>query len=90
MVVSAPVKHHDVGRIPVRQSRNALVEGRRWSIALFEVEDELPVIIGDGRVYSTRDEAEGAMKTVKVCESSGTVGGTGPAVVPAPREIEPR
>jgi len=31
--------------------------------------------------YTTRQEAEGAMKTVKVCESGGTVGGP----VPVPR-----
>jgi hypothetical protein len=36
------------------------------------------VIVGDGRVYTTREQAEGAMKTVKVCESGGSVGG--PAV----------
>jgi hypothetical protein len=40
------------------------------------------VIVGDGKVFTTRTEAEGAMKTVKVCESGGTVGG--PAI-PAPR-----
>ena len=39
------------------------------------------VIVGDGKVYTSRSEAEGALKTVKVCESGGTVGG--PAVVPA-------
>ena len=33
------------------------------------------VIVGNGRVYTTRSEVEGAMKTVKVCESGGTVGG---------------
>ena len=42
------------------------------------------VIVGDCKVYTSRVEAESAMKTVKVCESGGTVGG--PAVpVPAPR-----
>ena len=42
------------------------------------------VIVGDGAVYTTRVEAETAMKTVKVCESGGTVGG--PAIViPGPR-----
>lgn len=40
------------------------------------------VIVGNGKVYTTRTEAEGAMKSVKVCESGGTVGG--PAI-PAPR-----
>ena len=38
-------------------------------------------VVGD-KVYTTRTEAEGAMKTVKVCESGGTVGGP---VVPGPR-----
>jgi len=33
------------------------------------------VIVGDGRVYTSRTEAEGAMKTVKVCEGGGSVGG---------------
>ena len=32
-------------------------------------------IVGPGTAYTTRTEAEGAMKTVKVCESGGTVGG---------------
>ena len=44
------------------------------------------VIVGDGKVSTSRTEAEGALRTVKVCESGGTVGG--PAVapaVPAPR-----
>jgi hypothetical protein len=47
------------------------------------------VVVGDSR-YTTRQEAEGAMKTVKVCESGGTVGGPaappsrGPAVAPPP------
>lgn len=27
------------------------------------------VVVGDGTVYKTRTEAEGAMKTVKVCSS---------------------
>jgi hypothetical protein len=35
------------------------------------------VVVGDSR-YTTRQEAEGAMKTVKVCESGGTVGGPVP------------
>ena len=39
-------------------------------------------VVGPGTAYTTRTEAEGAMKTVKVCESGGTVGG--PAA-PAPR-----
>jgi hypothetical protein len=35
-------------------------------------------IVGPGTAYTTRTEAEGAMKTVKVCESGGTVGGPVP------------
>lgn len=42
------------------------------------------VVVGPSGVYTSRVEAEGAMKTVKVCESGGTVGGPG-VVVPAPR-----
>ena len=43
------------------------------------------VIVGNGQVYTSRTEAEGAMRTVKVCESSGTVGGPAvPAPAPAP------
>src|SRR5262249_32748049 len=38
--------------------------------------------VGPGTAYTTRTEAEAGMKTVKVCESGGTVGG--PAA-PAPR-----
>jgi hypothetical protein len=33
------------------------------------------VVVGDGKTYTTRQEAEGAMRTVKVCESGGTAGG---------------
>jgi hypothetical protein len=40
------------------------------------------VVVGGGRTYTTRQEAEGAMKTVKVCESGGTVGGPVPAPLP--------
>ena len=47
------------------------------------------VIVGDGKVFTSRTEAEGAMKTTKVCESGGTVGGPAvvvpPPMVPAPR-----
>jgi hypothetical protein len=35
-----------------------------------------------GKTYTTRSEAEGAMKTVKVCESGGTVGGPVPPPPP--------
>ena len=40
-------------------------------------------IVGPGTAYTTRTEAEAGMKTVKVCESGGTVGG--PVAPPAPR-----
>ena len=33
------------------------------------------VVVGGDRVYTTHEQAEGAMKTVKVCESGGSVGG---------------
>jgi len=46
------------------------------------------VIVGDGTVYTSRTEAEGALRTTKVCESSGTVGG--PAVVVPPPLPAPR
>ena len=48
--------------------------------------EQRPTTHGDGKVYTSRTEAEGALRSVKVCESGGTVGG--PAVapaVPAPR-----
>ena len=45
-------------------------------------------IVGPGTAYTTRTEAEGAMKTVKVCESGGTVGG--PVAPPAPRQTAPQ
>jgi hypothetical protein len=40
------------------------------------------VVVGGGKAYATRTEAEGAMKTVKVCETGGTVGG--PVAPPPP------
>ena len=55
---------------------------------------ETTVVVGDSR-YTTRQEAEGAMRTVKVCESGGTVGGPvapparGPAVAPPPPPVPP-
>ena len=33
------------------------------------------VVVGGDKVYTTHEQAEGAMKTVKVCESGGSVGG---------------
>jgi vancomycin permeability regulator SanA len=56
---------------------------KRCSIVEQRPTTQTSVIVGDGKVYTTRVEAENAMKTVKVCEHGGTVGG--PAVVPAPR-----
>ena len=44
--------------------------------------DNVDVVVGDGRVYTTRSEADGALKTVKVCESGGTVGGPVAPAVP--------
>jgi hypothetical protein len=43
------------------------------------------VIVGGDRVYTTREQAEGAMKTVKVCESGGSVGGPAVPAVPERR-----
>ena len=54
---------------------------KRCSIVEQRPTTQTSVIVGDGKVYTSRTEAESAMKTVKVCESGGTVGG--PAVVPA-------
>jgi len=33
------------------------------------------VLVGDGKVYATRGEAEIALKSVRVCEQDGSVGG---------------
>jgi len=54
---------------------------KRCSIVEQRPTTQTSVIVGDGKVYTSRTEAEGALKTVKVCDSGGTVGG--PAVVPA-------
>jgi hypothetical protein len=54
---------------------------KRCSIVEQKPTTTTSVIVGNGKVYTSRTEAEGAMKTVKVCESGGTVGG--PAI-PAP------
>jgi hypothetical protein len=59
---------------------------KRCSIVEQRPTTQTSVIVGDGKVYTSRTEAEGALRTVKVCDSGGTVGG--PAVaptVPAPR-----
>jgi hypothetical protein len=42
------------------------------------------VVVGN-KAYTTRQEAEGAMKTVKICETGGTVGGPVPPPPPLPR-----
>jgi hypothetical protein len=47
------------------------------------------VVVGNGRTYTTRQEAEGAMKTVKVCESGGTVGGPVPPAPPRGGPVPP-
>ena len=57
---------------------------KRCSIVEQRPTTQTSVIVGDGKVYKSRTEAEGAMKTVKVCESGGTTVGPAPAV-PAPR-----
>jgi hypothetical protein len=54
---------------------------KRCSVVEQRPTTQTSVVVGDGKVYTSRSEAEGALKTVKVCESGGTVGG--PAVVPA-------
>jgi hypothetical protein len=40
------------------------------------------VVVGPGMAFTTRAEAETSMKTVKVCESGGTVGGPVAPAVP--------
>jgi hypothetical protein len=54
---------------------------KRCTIVEQKPTTQTTVVVGGGRTYTTRQEAEGAMKTVKVCESGGTVGGP----VPPPR-----
>jgi hypothetical protein len=54
---------------------------KRCTIVEQKPTSQTTVVMGDGRTFTTRQEAEGAMKTVKVCESGGTVGGP----VPPPR-----
>jgi hypothetical protein len=48
---------------------------KRCTIVEQKPTTQTSVIVGDGRVYTSRTEAEGAMKTVKVCEGGGNVGG---------------
>ncbi len=54
---------------------------KRCTIVEQKPTSQTTVVAGGGRTYTTRQEAEGDMKTVKVCESGGTVGGP----VPVPR-----
>jgi vancomycin permeability regulator SanA len=54
---------------------------KRCTIVEQKPTTQTTTIVGNGKTYTTRQEAEGAMKTVKVCESGGTVGGP----VPVPR-----
>ena len=46
---------------------------KRCSIVEQRPTTQTSVIVGDGKVYTSRTEAEGALRTVKVCESGGTV-----------------
>src|SRR3954454_22845017 len=64
---------------------------KRCSIVEQRPTTQTSVVVGDGKVYTSRTEAEGAIKTVKICDSGGTTGG--PAVapgVPSPREFHSR
>ena len=56
---------------------------KRCSIVEQRPTTQTMTIVGPGTAYTTRTEAEAGMKTVKVCESGGTVGG--PVAPPAPR-----
>ena len=51
---------------------------KRCTIVEQKPTSQTTVVVGGGRTYTTHQEAEGAMKTVKVCESGGTVGGPVP------------
>jgi vancomycin permeability regulator SanA len=54
---------------------------KRCSIVEQRPTTQTTTVVGD-KAYTTRTEAEGAMKTVKVCESGGTVGGPVPPPPP--------
>ena len=56
---------------------------KRCTIVEQKPTSQTTVVVGNGTTYTTRQEAEGAMKTVKVCESGGTV--SGPVPPPLPR-----
>jgi uncharacterized membrane protein len=51
---------------------------KRCTIVEQKPTSQTTVVVDNGRTFTTRQEAEGAMKTVKVCESGGTVGGPVP------------
>ena len=55
---------------------------KRCTIVEQRPTSQTTVVVEGGRTYTTRQEAEGAMKTVKVCESGGTVGGPVPPPLP--------
>ena len=56
---------------------------KRCTIVERKPTGQTTVVVEGGRTYTTRQEAEGAMKTVKICETGGTVGG--PVPPPPPR-----
>ncbi len=56
---------------------------KRCSIVEQRPTSKTMTIVGPGTAFTTRTEAEAGMKTVKVCESGGTVGG--PVAPPAGR-----
>src|SRR2546430_8530290 len=61
---------------------------KRCTIVEQKPTSQTTVVVDNGRTFTTRQEAEGAMKTVKGCESGGTVGGT--RLPPPPRLTPPR
>jgi hypothetical protein len=55
---------------------------KRCTIVEQRPTSQTTVVVGNGTTYTTRQEAEGAMKSVKVCDSGGTVGGPVPPPLP--------
>ena len=55
---------------------------KRCTIVEQKPTSQTTTVVEGGRTYTTRQEAEGAMKTVKVCETGGTVGGPVPPPLP--------
>jgi hypothetical protein len=55
---------------------------KRCTIVEQKPTSQTTVVVDNGRTFTTRQEAEGAMKTVKVCETGGTVGGPVPPPLP--------